>query len=67
VIWNRPGHPPPASEQFQCLLADHGMTCSMSRPGDVLAYVERLYDPLRRRSTLGYLSRMEYEIATGSG
>jgi hypothetical protein len=88
-----------ASEQFQRLLADHGITCSMSRSGDVwdnsamesffsslkiermnrrvyatrdeakadvFDYVERLYNPRRRHSTLGYLSPVEYENAMGS-
>jgi putative transposase len=33
---------------------------------DVFAYVERFYNPRRRRSTLGYLSPVEFENATGS-
>ena len=76
------------------LLADHGVTCSMSRSGnvwdnaamesffsslktertarkvyrtrdqaraDVFDYVERLYNPRRCHSTIGYLSPMEFE------
>jgi putative transposase len=55
-----------ASQQFQRLLAAHGITCSMSRSGDVFDYVERFHNPRRRRSTLGYLSPVEYENAMGS-
>jgi putative transposase len=29
-------------------------------------YVERLYNPQRRHSTLGYMSPVEYEKAAGS-
>jgi len=82
------------SEQFQRLMADNGVTCSMSRSGnvwdnaamenffssmkierigrkayrtrnhakaDVFDYIERFYNPTRRRSTLGYLSPMDFE------
>lgn len=82
------------SEQFQRLMADNGVTCSMSRSGnvwdnaamesffssmkterigrktyrtrnhakvDVFDYIERLYNPTRRHSTLGYLSPMDFE------
>ncbi|BCA64027.1 transposase [Sphingomonas sp. HMP9] len=82
------------SEQFQRLMANNGVTCSMSRSGnvwdnaamesffssmkterigrktyrtrnhakaDVLDYIERLYNPTRRHSTLGYLSPMDFE------
>jgi putative transposase len=82
------------SEQFQLLLLDHGITCSMSRAGkfwdnsamesffsslktertarkvyrtrdaahaDVFEYIERLYNPRRRHSKLGYLSPMAFE------
>ena len=82
------------SEQFQRLLADNGITCSMSRAGnvwdnsamesyfsslktertarkvyrtrdevraDVFDDIERVYDPRRRHSKLGYLSPMEFE------
>jgi putative transposase len=38
----------------------------MSRSGDVFDYVERFYNPRRRHSTLGYLSRVGYENAMGS-
>jgi putative transposase len=83
------------SEQFQKLLAGHGVTCSMSRSGncwdnaamesffsslktertarktyrtrnqaraDVFDYIERFYNPLRRHSTIGYISPMEFEM-----
>jgi len=82
------------SEAFQRLMADHGVTCSMSRSGnvwdnaamesffsslkterirgrtyrtrdqaraDVFDYIERFYNPVRRHSTIGYLSPMLYE------
>ena len=29
---------------------------------DVFDYIERFYDPKRRRSALGYLSPMEFEL-----
>jgi putative transposase len=83
-----------ASEQFQQLMADNGVACSMSRSGnvwdnaamesffsslkterigkkvyrsrdaaraDVFDYIERFYNPVRRHSTLGYLSPLEFE------
>jgi putative transposase len=40
-----------SSEQFQRLMADHGVVCSMSRSGNVK----------RRHSTIGDLSPMEFE------
>ena len=82
------------SEQFQRLLADNGIICSMSRAGnvwdnsamesffssmkiertprkvyrtrdkaraDVFDYIERLHNPRRRHSKLGYLSPMAFE------
>lgn len=101
------------SEPFQRLLADHGITCSMSRSGnvwkfktvrasglndpgdhskaqnaamesffsslktervwrktyrtrrqaraDVFDHIERFYNPMRRHSTIGYLSPMTFE------
>jgi putative transposase len=82
------------SEQFQKLMADHGVSCSMSRSGnvwdnaamesffsslktertarkvyrtrdharaDVFDYIELFYNSLRRHSTIGYLSPMEFE------
>ena len=82
------------SEQFQRLMADQGVACSMSRAGncwdnaamesffsslktertarktyhtrdeakaDVFDYIERLYNPRRRHSTLGYLSPVAFE------
>ena len=75
-------------------MTDNGVTCSMSRAGnvwdnaamesffsslktqrigrktyrtrnhakaDVFDYIERLYNPTRRHSTLGYLSPMDFE------
>jgi len=86
------------SEQFQRLLADNGVTCSMSRSGnvwdnaamesffsslktertasktyrtrdqaraDVFDYVECFYNAVRRHSTLGYLSPIEFETKVG--
>jgi putative transposase len=85
------------SEQFQRLLNDHGITCSMSRQGDVwdnsamesffsslktervnrkqyhtrdeakadvFDYIERFYNPVRRHSTIGYMSPMQFENST---
>lgn len=82
------------SEPFQRLMADHGITCSMSRSGnvwdnaamesffsslktervrrrtyrtrkqarvDVFDYIERFYNPMRRHSTIGYISPMTFE------
>jgi putative transposase len=79
---------------FQRLMADNGVTCSMSRSGnvwdnaamesffsslkteptarktyrsrdharaDVFDYIERFYNAIRRHSTLGYLSPVEFE------
>ena len=83
-----------SSESFQRLLDALGVTCSMSRSGnvwdnavmesffsslkaertgrkwypsrdaaraDVFDYIERFYNPIRRHSTLGYLSPMDFE------
>lgn len=82
------------SEQFQRLMSDNGVTCSMSRSGnvwdnaamesffsslktertakktyrtrdqaraDVFDYIERFYNAIRRHSTLGYVSPIEFE------
>ena len=82
------------SESFQRLLSELGVTCSMSRSGnvwdnsamesffsslktervarkvylsradakaDVFDYVERFYKPIRRHSTLGYVSPIDFE------
>ena len=82
------------SEQFQRLMGDNGITCSMSRSGnvwdnaamesffsslktertarkvyrtrdaaraDVFDYIERFYNVVRRHSTLGYVSPVEFE------
>lgn len=82
------------SDAFQRLLSDLGVTCSMSRSGnvwdnsamesffsslktertarkvyrsrsgakaDVFDYIERFYNPMRRHSTLGYISPIQYE------
>jgi putative transposase len=87
-----------ASAQFQQLMADNGVACSMSRSGnvwdnaamesffsslkterigkkvyrsrdaaraDVFDYIERFYNPVRRHSTLGYLSPLEFERKVG--
>ena len=86
------------SEQFQRLMVDHGVACSMSRSGnvwdnaamesffsslkteridrkvyrsrdearaDVFDYIERFYNPIRRHSTIGYLSPVEFERKVG--
>ena len=86
------------SEQFQSLMADHGITYSLSRSGnvwdnaamenffslvktertagksyrirddaktDVFYYVEGFYNPMRRHSTLGYLSPNGFENKAG--
>jgi len=82
------------SEQFQRLMSDNGVICSMSRSGnvwdnaamesffsslktertakktyrtrdqaraDVFDYIERFYNAVRRHSTLGYISPVEFE------
>ena len=82
------------SEQFQRLMADNGVTRSMSRSGnvwdndamesffsslktertarktyrarnqarqDVFDYIERVYNPTRRHSTLAYFSPMDFQ------
>ena len=87
-----------ASDPFQRLLASLGVTCSMSRAGnvwdnaamesffstlktertarhtyrtrqaaraDVFDYIERFYNPIRRHSTIGYKSPMEFEMQAG--
>ena len=86
------------SEQFQRLLAELGITCSMSRAGnvwdnsavesffsslkmerlarrtfrtrdeirsEVFDYIERFYNPVRRHSTLGYVSPVDFEKQAG--
>ena len=86
------------SEQFQRLMADNGVVCSMSRSGnvwdnaamesffsslktervgrkayrtrdearaDVFDYVERFYNTIRRHSTIGYVSPVEFERKVG--
>jgi putative transposase len=87
-----------SSEQFQRLMADNGVDCSMSRSSnvwdkvamesffsslkterfgrkiyrtrdaaqtDVFHYIERFYKPVRRHSTIGYLSLVEFERKVG--
>jgi putative transposase len=87
-----------ASEQFQKLMSDNGVDCSMSRSGnvwdnaamesffsslkterigrqvyrtrdaaraDVFDYIERFYNTVRRHSTIGYLSPVEFERKLG--
>ncbi|UPJ55227.1 IS3 family transposase [Bradyrhizobium sp. 192] len=86
------------SEQFQRLMADSGIVCSMSRSGnvwdnaamesffsslkterterktyrtrnearaDVFDYIERFHNAVRRHSTIGYLSPVEFERKVG--
>jgi len=86
------------SEQFQRLMADNGVDCSMSRSGnvwdnaamesffsslkierinrkvyrtrdaaraDVFDYIERFYNTVRRHSTIGYISPVEFERKVG--
>ncbi len=104
AVWRR-GHPQAVlhhsdrgsqytSDDFQRLLRDLGVTCSLSRAGnvwdnsvmesffsilktertarrqyrtradaraDIFDYIERFYNPVRRHSTLGYLSPVMYE------
>ncbi|HEX4052268.1 MAG TPA: IS3 family transposase, partial [Steroidobacteraceae bacterium] len=33
---------------------------------DVFDYIERFYNPLRRHSTIGYVSPVEFENSAGS-
>ena len=87
-----------ASDQFQRLMADSGIVCSMSRSGnvwdnaamesffsslktertaaktyrtrnearaDVFDYIERFYNAVRRHSTIGYVSPVEFERKVG--
>jgi hypothetical protein len=87
-----------ANEQFQRSMANNGVTCSMTRSGnvwdnaaiksffsslkterigkklyrtraqakaDVCDYIECLYNPTRRHSTLGYLSPVDFEGEAG--
>jgi putative transposase len=87
-----------SSEQFQRLMADSGIVCSMSRSGnvwdnaamesffsslktertarkiyqtrnearaDVFDYIERFYNAIRRHSTIGYISPVEFERKVG--
>jgi putative transposase len=87
-----------SSEQFQRLMADNGVDCSMSRSGnvwdnaamesffsslkterigrkvyrtrdtaraDVFDYIERFYNTVRRHSTIGYVSPVEFERKVG--
>jgi hypothetical protein len=84
--------------QLQTLMSDNGVTCSMSRSGnvwdnaamesffsslktervrrqvyrtrdatraDVFDYIERFYNTIRRHSTIGYLSPVEFERQAG--
>jgi putative transposase len=86
------------SQHFQELLTDNGVTCSMSRSGnvwdnaamesffsslkterirgklyrtrddaraDVFDYIERFYNAVRRHSTIGYISPVEFEKKVG--
>ena len=85
------------SEQFQRLMVDNGVDCSMSRSGnvgqrhdgklllvaenrtdrqkglpdrdaaraDVFEYIEKFYNTIRRHSTIGYLSPVEFERKVG--
>jgi putative transposase len=79
-------------------MADHNMTCSMSRSGNcwdnaamesffsslktertacktyrtrddaraaVFDYIERFYNPTQRRSTIGYMSPIDFEMKAG--
>jgi len=85
-------------EQFQRLMEDSGIICSMSRSGnvwdnaamesffsslkterierktyrtrnearaDVFDYIERFYNSIRRHSTIGYVSPVEFERKVG--
>jgi putative transposase len=87
-----------SSEQFQRLMVDNGVVCSMSRSGnvwdnaamesffsslkterigkkvyrtrdaaraDVFDYIERFYNAVRRHSTIGSLSPVEFERKVG--
>ena len=87
-----------SGDQFQRLMADNGVVCSMSRSGnvrdnaamesffsslkterigkkayrtrddaraDVFDYIERFYNTVRRHSTIGYVSPVEFERKVG--
>ena len=51
-----------ASEQFQRLMADS--TTNEAR-ADVFEYIERVYNSIRRHSTTGYVSPVEFERKVG--
>jgi putative transposase len=87
-----------ASDQFQSLITENGVNCSMIRSGnvwdnpaiesffsskktervaikvlqtrdsgraDVFDYIERFYNTVRRHSTIGYISPVEFERKVG--
>lgn len=89
-----------ASDEYQRLLVNHEVVCSMSRPGDcydnavaesffaslkkeclsrihfathteaydaIARYIDGFYNPIRRHSTLGYLSPINFEHDSMSG
>jgi putative transposase len=89
-----------ASDEYQRVLVNHHVVCSMSRPGDcydnavaesffaslkkeclsrihfathteaydaIARYIDCIYNPIRRHSTLGYLSPINFEHGSMSG
>ena len=44
-------------------MASHMCRCREQARADVFDYIERFYNPMRRHSTLGYVSPVQFEKA----
>lgn len=44
-------------------MASHMYRCREQARADVFDYIERFYNPMRRHSTLGYVSPVQFEKA----